>query len=257
MPSPFPGMDPFIEDQEWPDFHVRFVSALSEALMPFLAPRYVARVERRVYVEHVLEDETRFIRPDVSVLDHDGPGFQRGASDTTATLEPVVVALPIPEEQREAYLYIRDRETMEVVSIIEVLSPGNKRTGGDGRREYLSKREEVLRSATHLVELDLLRGGDRLPTKRPLPPGDYYALVCRSDRRPNADVYHWTLRARLPTIPIPLARGDRDVFLDLQTVFGTVYERAGYQYSINYGATLDPPLKEADLHWVEEVLGGN
>lgn len=254
MPSPFPGMDPFIESQEWSDFHVRFISASSDALMPLIAPRYVARVERRVYLEHFAESEKTFIRPDVAVLDRDVQPAGPGTSSAVATLDPVVVALPIPEEQKEAYLYIRERETMEVVTIIEVLSPGNKRLGGDGRREYLEKREEVLRSATHLVELDLLRGGERLPAKRPLPPADYYALVCRSNRRPNAEVYRWTLRQALPTIPIPLARGDEDVLLDLQGGLNTTYERAGYQYSIDYSAALDPPLDEADARWLRETV---
>jgi hypothetical protein len=89
----------------------------------------------------------------------------------------------MPERVREAFLTIRERETMEVVTVIEVLSPGNKQAGSDGRREYLRKRRDVLLSATHLVELDLLRGGERLPTIEPLPPGDYYAFVCRRQHR--------------------------------------------------------------------------
>ena len=112
----------------------------------------------------------------------------------------------MPERKRQAFLTIRERETMTVVTVLEVLSLDNKRSGSDGRREYLRKREAVLESDVHLVELDLLRAGTRLPTVEPLPPGACYAYVSRADRRPQVEVYAWTLRQSLPTIPVPLAR---------------------------------------------------
>src|SRR5262249_8635043 len=132
----------------------------------------------------------------------------------------------------------------------------NKRAGSDGQREYLEKRTNVLLSATHLVELDLLRGGERLPTLKPLPPGEYFAFVCRAEQRPMADVYPWSLRQPLPTIPIPLTGSDPDVMLDLQTVFTTGYDRGGYDYALDYQALVEPPLGEADAAWVREVLEG-
>jgi len=141
-----------------------------------------------------------------------------------------------------------------VVTVIETLSPGNKRTGGDGRREYLRKREEVLGSDTHLVELDLLRGGQRLPMLVPLPAGDYYAIVSRGYRRPRAEVYAWTLRDPLPVIPVPLAKGEPDVPLDLKSAVDTVYDRARYDLSLDYTQALVPPLSEEDRKWVEERL---
>ena len=162
--------------------------------------------------------------------------------------------VPMPDEQREAYLVVRDRETMEVVTVIETLSPANKRPGSRGRSEYLSKREMVFQSSTHLVELDLLRGGDRLPMTDRLPPGDYYAIVSREERRPRAEVYAWPLLHALPTIPIPLKRGDADVSLELQTVFTTVYDRARYHLSVDYSAELDPPLDETVHQWLRERI---
>jgi hypothetical protein len=122
-------------------------------------------------------------------------------------------------ERREAFLTIRERESMKVVTVIEFLSPANKRRGSDGRREYLQKREQVLSSDTHLVELDLLRGGQRLPTVDPLPETDFSVFVCRAQRRYQAEVYAWGLRQPLPRIPIPLAGNDPDVEVDLQAVF--------------------------------------
>jgi hypothetical protein len=110
----------------------------------------------------------------------------------------------------------------------------------------LTKRDEILRSQAHLVEFDLLRGGRRLPMISRLPPGDYYAIVSRQERRPRAEVYAWTIRDRLPHVPIPLKEGDPDVWLDLQSVFTTVYDRARYHLSINYDAPLSPALDDPD-----------
>ena len=257
MPSPFPGMDPFIEGQVWEDFHPTFITAMREALTVQLRPRYVVRVEVRVYLEYTMDEPPPQMRPDVAVLDALGrygpPGSQGGVAVMSA-IEPLVMTLPMPEERREAFLLITKRHDAEVVTAIELLSPTNKRSGSDGRREYLTKRETVLRSAAHLVELDLLRGGERLPTIEPLPAADYYAFVCRRQERPRVRVYPWTLRHRLPTIPIPLADDDPDVPLDLQAVFSTVYDRAGYDYGLDYRRAVAPPLAEAELGWAQAVL---
>jgi len=256
MPSPLPGMDPFLEAEEWEDFHNRFNNVLADALSPCVEPRYYVRIERRVYVEHAGEDGPQLRRADVAVLR--GETGEHGAalesSTAVATVAPVPCVLPMPEERRETYLVIREQESREVVTVIETLSPANKRRGGEGRREYLRKREEVLDSETHLVELDLLRGGERLPVVGSLPPGDYYAVVSRAYRRPRAEVYPWTLRHRLPAIPVPLAKGEPDVPIDLQAVFDTVYDRARYQLSVDYRQALEPPLSKEDAQWLAELL---
>lgn len=254
MPSPFPGMDPFVEGQDWEDFHTGFIAELSAALVPRVRPRYVVRKERRVYVEHSFPDDDHLVRADVAVMS--GPrelSESAAPASAEAAGSPVVVHLPKPEERREAFLTLRDRQTMEVVTVIELLSPANKRPAGDGRREYLSKRESILGSGTHLVELDLLRGGERLPTVEPLPAGDYYAFVCRR-RRYQAEVYAWTLRDRLPTIPLPLASDDPDVSIDLEEVFTSTYDRAGYDYSLDYRRPIRPALPEHDASWLAEIM---
>jgi hypothetical protein len=253
MPSPFPGMDPFIEGQDWEDFHQGFIVELAAALVPLVRPRYVVRRERRVYVEHQFSGQERLIRSDVAVLADRSEDARGDAASTSAGLSPVLVSLPMPEEHREAFLTIRERESMDIVTLIEVLSPGNKRAGRDGRNEYLRKREDVLASHSHLVEIDLLRGGQRLPATEPLPSGDYYAFVCRQERRYKAEVYAWPLRHRLPQIPIPLAHADPDAWIDLQQIFNSTYERAGYDYSLDYQRHVEPPLAEADSAWAAEL----
>jgi hypothetical protein len=161
-----------------------------------------------------------------------------------ATVEPLSCTLAIPDQRRETYLVIRDSEEHMVVTVIESLSPSNKRKGSDGWDAYLAKREQVLSSPAHFVELDLLRGGSRMPlTFQQRPPAyDYRVLVSRRERRPRADAYVWPLMHALPTITIPLMRGDADVPLDLQQVFAGVYDRAAYQRSLDYSAALDPAL---------------
>lgn len=251
MPSPFPGMDPFLERQEWQDFHTTFNTVVRESLAQALGPRYVVRVERRVYIEHLAEEEPPR-RADVAVLWTGRGEDPAAAAGRRSLVAPVECLLPMPEEQREVFLVVRDRETLEVVTGLETLSPANKRLGGDGRREYLSKRETTLQNQAHLVELDLLRGGARLPMVDPLPPGDYYAIVSRQPRRPRAEVYAWTVRDPLPSIPIPLERGDPDVPLDLQSVFATVYDRARYDLSLDYRAPLAPEPDAALAAWLAE-----
>jgi len=248
-------MDPFIECQEWSDFHSRFNLALSEILAPRIEPSYIVRVELRVYVERPLEEDRPTRVANVAVVEASGSGAGGvGTGTLAAAATATECEIPMPEERRETYLVIREVGTREVVTVIETLSPANKRAGGDGRREYLRKRADVLGSDSHLVELDLLRGGLRLPMVTPLPPGDYYAIISRSYRRPKAEVYAWTVRHRLPTIPIPLRRGEPDVPLNLQEAFATVYERARYHLSLDYTRPLEPPLAKAEAQWARKVL---
>lgn len=248
MPSPFPGMDPFIEAQEWGDFHTTFNTVVREVLTPALGERYFIRVERRLYVERDSEgsDDSSLRVSDVAVVADrlSTPGRTQTLDSALATAEPLTCILSIPVERREAFLVIREREEHSVVTVIETLSPANKRRGSDGWKAYLEKREQVLRSQSHLVELDLLRRGTRMPLEvRPSAPEfDYCALVSRAETRPKGSVYFWSLLEPMPVIPIPLLEEDPDLQLNLHEAFATVYERAAYHRSIDYSAELSPPL---------------
>src|SRR5687768_15823554 len=186
MPSPFPGMDPFIEGQKWHSFHGKFIHTLGDVLVSRLAPRYAVDVEEYVFLTRedgdAAESGTR-AGPDVSVavkeLDDDEPADRRsGAAPATATvaspaIRPYVLTIPMPQRRVQRYLVIRTADDERVVTAIELLSPKNKQTG-TGRREYLLKRRNILNADANLVELDLLRGGRRLPTRERLPAGDFY-----------------------------------------------------------------------------------
>lgn len=250
MPSPFPGMDPFIERQKWRDFHSTFIPNIKVALTAVVRPRYVVDIEEHVYLAREDGEFLKKIAPDVAIKQQEG---WLESNDGTVAVEsmPTVLTLPTVETVEEIYLTIRSREDDTVVTVIELLSPTNKL---DGRTEYLNKRNAVLHSEANLVEIDLLRGGKRLPTVERLPKGDFYAFITRAERRPKIEVYSWPLERRLPKIPIPLAEGDPDVSLDLQEVFDSTYDRSGYDYALNYRKPVEPPLTESQSAWVAKSL---
>ena len=253
MPSPFPGMDPFIEGSLWGDFHSRFNNFLADALAPGLRPRYVARVEHRVVLER--PDELRQDRyPDVGIFEKDFSAEPSGGGTATAVLdEPRTVTLPLPASRRLHYIEIRDRDSNRLVTLIETLSPSNKYRKGADRRTYHRKRDQILASDVSLVEIDLLRGGEPFEAGPDRPPEAYAVLVSPEWRRPQADLYAVPLLQRLPTIRVPLCEDDEPVALDLQTAVDTVYERADYS-TIDYADVLDPPLPEAVLRLLSERL---
>lgn len=254
MPSPFPGIDPFIESQVWDDFHTAFIATLREAIMQRVRPQYAVAVERYVFLTQGEEDDddgevVKIVVPNVSLVDT-GHGWREAAATRgVATLKPVSHQIVLPR-RRQAFLTIRTPRNQKVVTVIELLSPWNKMRG-TGQAEYLNKRLNVLYSTANLVELDFLRGGERLPTRKRLQAGQFYAFVSRPKVRPDIDVYAWTLRDPLPTLPIPLAEPDADVPIDLQSVFTTAYDRAGYDYVLDYAAAVEPPLSRGNVRWVK------
>jgi uncharacterized protein DUF4058 len=254
MSSPFPGIDPFIESQKWRSFHTCFIAELGTSLTALVRPRYVIDVEDNVYLAREDGDLLQVIAPDVAVKQKEG-WMEMTEGSVAVSTEPAVLTLPMMDPVEEHYLVVRSRDDDEVVTVIELLSPTNKRSR-DGRAEYLNKRNTVLHSAANLVEIDLLRGGQRLPTIEPLPAGDLFAFITRVERRPKVEVYSWPLERRMPRIPIPLAEGDPDVWLDLQAVFDTTYDRAGYDYALKYSKPVDPPMTESQQAWVAEHLAG-
>jgi hypothetical protein len=249
MPRPLPGVDPFLESQGlWLEFHSKLVNCWQEVLLERLPSQYEARLDERIYLADLSEDEARLIRPDVAVEERSDRGGVVSSQSATATLEPTTVRLLIEEEVREPYIRILHRESWALVAVLEVLSPTNKVS--PGLAEYRQKRASILRQPVHLVELDLLLGGDRLPTLDPFPDGHYFAVVSRAGSRPDAQVYAWTVRDPLPTVPIPLRSPDADFHCDLSEVFRLAYERGRYQRTIDYSQSDRLTLGEADRSWL-------
>lgn len=253
MPCPFPGMDPFLEMQPyWSDFAPKFLTAISNELLARLLPRYDVRIEEYVMLT---EDDFQLhrYRPDVAVA---ATSAWKPLAGGVAVAEPVKGELEYPayEPRTQRRLKIIHRPTQRLVTVIELLSPANKAAGEGGLDAYLEKRAELLSCQCHLVELDLLRGGERLPMAGPWPPGDYYAFIGRTGQRPRCEVIGWLLRAPLPAINIPLLPEDPELTLDLQAVFRATYEPAFFDRRLAYDEPLHPPLSASDESWVSEAL---
>jgi hypothetical protein len=215
MPSPFPGMNPYLEQEDaWHDFHERFIPFVATLLGGQLRPRYIVKIAG------LLEAQPR-------------------------------VRLPAVDRDRLSYVEIRDRRDRELVTVVELLSPANKQPDPD-REQYLAKRMEILNGPVHLVEIDLLRGGPPLPAAD-RPDCSYSVLVSRVERRLDAEFWPISLQQRLPEIPIPVRAPDSDARLDLQAVLDRIYDDAGYADYI-YDGDPRLRLGEEDADWARQFV---
>jgi len=202
MPSPFPGMNPFLENPDvWSTFHIQMLAAMADRLSAQVRPDYLVHMEAHI--------------------------------------------------ERQRYLEIRDRRNRELVAVVELLSPVNKKSGPN-RAQYLTKRSEILASPAHLVEIDLLRCGLVMPDHE-RPSSTYGVMVSRAEERPAADFWPIELRQPLPTIPVPLRQANSYASLELQELLHHVYDQGPYVEEI-YEQEAEPPLDPADLGWAEHVL---
>jgi hypothetical protein len=256
MPSPFPGMDPYIEHPEvWSDFHGGLADEIRAELNRTIQPRYVARLVPRVTYELVEIEKPRSVRPDVGVWRPRSGSEGEGTSQTAVLSPPPAQSLIAMEAPLRLYtVEVVEAGELQLVTAIEVLSPVNKQPGREAHDEYLRKRRELLRSSAHLIEIDLLRAGRRPPLERPVPAAPYYVILSREERRPRVDVWPIQLGDKLPTIPIPLLEPDPDVPLDLGAIVAVVYERGGYATLIDYSQPPPPPLSAAESAWLDGYL---
>jgi len=252
MTCPFPGMDPYLEGSLWTTLHATLAIEIVRQLAPQVGEQYlVLPVERLVMetTDDVLIMHSAMI-PDASVI-HTPPTGTSGRS--TAVIEaPLRVTTLVPTPIPHTSIEIRDAAGSDLITAIEILSPTTKR--GEGRHEYLAKRRSLLLSTAHLMEIDLLRQGHRIPCLEPLPPDPYFVFLSRLELRPLTEVWPMRLQDPLCTVPVPPQAGDTDVILDLQTAFTNVYQMLRYDRAINYTEPPDPPLSVADAKWAEERL---
>ena len=256
MPSPFPGMDLYLESQGfWQDFHFRLIALMSEALSSSLPENYAALIEERISLVDLSGDALFNFQPDVAIARQDREGTPQTNRSHVATLEPVTIPLAARDldEVTERWIEIKRLPDLSLVTVIEILSPTNK--SGLGRTDYLHMRRQLLEQPVNLVEIDLLLRGSRIPLGAPLPPGDYYALVSRADKRNNCDVYAWSVRRLLPTIPIPLSYPDPDLSVDLSRAVERAYDQGRYARLVNYAAPVDLlALTPNDREWADHQL---
>lgn len=254
MPSPFPGMDPYLEQPGiWQQVHADLIVDIRRYLAPLLRPRYHVAIEQSSYLTLLPPPDQRIGVPDVVVTEQSGGVSPTPVAEMVATaVEPVVAELPQLEEIKHRYLEIRSTETQQVITAIELLSPANK-IGQQGREQYENKRLHILSSLTNFVEIDLLRAGDPMPMKTPYQ-NDYRIVVSRRYRRPQADVYLFGLRDPIPDFPIPLRRDEEEPILPLNQLLHDLYDKGGYDLVLDYQQPTTPPISDKDSEWLQYLM---
>jgi hypothetical protein len=217
-------MDPYLEHPKlWPGFQHQLLACLYQILLPGLVDRYRARIGTRTYVSEM----------------------------------PLFTSI-VREEYNEEFVEIRSRADNRLVTLLEVVSPGNKTTPA-GRQAYLDKRREALAQRAGVVEIDLVMQGRPTLTysREGLPEFDHAVSVTRATAPDRYEIYTATLQKRLPKFKLPLAPDDRDTLLDLQSAFARAYDNGGFAAAIDYRNSPPPPdvpLTEAQKAWVEDLL---
>jgi hypothetical protein len=253
MPSPFPGMDPYIESSGmWGDFHGSLLGAIRADLNTRLPEGYAASIELYVWTGEEEESERpRLGEPDVFVCEDEKTGGREPATATIAA--PSTIVLPRLTRRKRKYIKVVDIRAKKVVTVVEVLSPSNKR--GADQAAYLEKRTEYLANKLSFVEIDLLRGGKRPPLgKRHPEVTDYYAMVCRSWEFPRAGFWTFGIRDPLPGIPVPVTRELGDTPLNLLACIDRAYDEGRYSTSLPYDEPLKPRPRDQDRNWIAQTL---
>jgi hypothetical protein len=258
VPTPFPGMDPYLERAGlWKQVHTGLIVEIQTYLARRLRPRYLVAIEQRTFLT-LFQGEQLVGEPDVlAILPRrdlaNGESLVRQAAPLAVAegQAAYTVELPMPEEVVERYLEVRDAETGEAITVIELLSPSNKQ---EDRARYACKRLQVLGSMTNLVEIDLLRAGRPLPMYGDIPASHYRILISRAWERPRAQALLFNVQNPIPDVPIPLRPGEDEPILALNEVLHDLYDRAGYDLFIDYQQPPPPPLDDETLTWVRQQL---
>ncbi len=258
MPSPFPGMDPYLEDPAiWPDVHAALIYGMREALVPQVRPKYAVRMEQRVYVSHADDPAYRTIVPDLKVI-RDKRDAGQPAPLRTGITAPVAIEQGESVESTETRIEIIDQGNKSVVTVIELLSPANKVMGSEARRSFVEKRRQILATQVHWMEFDLLRAGTRTINPSAVRESDYLVYLNRAEANGRRGLgWPFDLTEPMPIVGVPLGAPDEDVALDLHAVLQIAYDRAGYDVDLDYTQQPVPPLSATNQEWAEKLLPKN
>jgi hypothetical protein len=257
MPSPFPGMDPYLENPaRWAGTHTRLIVAIQTQLNHVLPDDLVADIDEYVWVTEEGDDGEVPGKPDVFLphSDYEYRPVEYPSDPSVVTAPSLTVTLPANKLRKNRAVKIMTTDGSRVLTVVEVLSPSNKKRGED-REAYLGKRRTYFAAQANVVEIDLLRDGDRLPMGRPSPPSaHYHVLVTRAGEYPTGRVWSFSVREPIPTVPVPLDPTTPAVPLDLRACLADVYENARMGKKIDYGHLAVPPLSRADAERVADLL---
>lgn len=254
MSSPFPGMDPYLEGYIWPDVHQWLAAATCELLGPQISPAYVARMNHYTVNDTAPEEDVGIMYPDVDVLrkkvEEPAESYAAGLPPTT----PATISIPAIRnvEVRIPVVEIRDRKKNQLITAIGILSPVNKRR--PGLKPYIEKRERLHASGVHLLEIDLIRRGQR-PFNHPYLPKSHYLITLIRAGSGTTDAWAFNVQDALPVVPVPLKAPDKDAVLDLGKAMEMIYSRGLYHLSVDYKEEPPPPpFDEENLKWMKQLL---
>lgn len=257
MGSPFPGMNPYLEDPAtWPNLHSRLIVAIANSLGPKIRPKYRVVVEEAVYKRDDSEQAVLIGVPDVSIRRsgavQEPAAVLREGNVAAVGPKPLAVTVPMPDVVRQRYLKIRSLRTGDAIAVIEILSPVNKR--GIGRQKYESKRLEILESQTHLIEIDLLHEGQPMSVLNCEQSSHYRVLVSESSQRPQAQLYPFNLQQPIPAFWVPLTAKDPAIAVELKPLLDEIYELSGYDLDIDYSKDPMPKWSASESAWIDQQL---
>ena len=249
-------MDPFWEGYLWPDLHHRLATVISDLLTPQIRPSFVARITKYTVMDTHPAEEAGVMYPDVEIFRRnvEEPAAIYANSELPPNFTPVTISIsPIsPIEVRIPVVEIRDRDDNRLISAVEILSPVNKRK--PGLEPYQKKRKQYFESGVHLLEIDLIRRGQRPFDHPELPSSHYLITLVRAGNNPT-DFWAFDVQDHLPVVPVPLDDMHDDVVLDLEHAIGLIYERSDYGLSINYKKSPPPPkFNKVDQAWMDQLL---
>ncbi|MBM0744865.1 DUF4058 family protein (plasmid) [Phormidium sp. CLA17] len=258
MPSPFPGVDPYLEGYLWVDVHNALASKIRQQLAPKIQPGYTVRLEVYLVQDTAPESEIGILYPDVDVLRQKSVSspmrspLSIESGNLLVTPAPLTLPLMPPVEVRITSVEIRDTASNTLVTSIEILSPVSKRE--PGITPYRQKRQRLYNANVHLIEIDLLRHGTRPFAHPRLPPVAYLVTLTRAGAQ-EVEVWPISLQEPLPIMPVPLRLPDADAPLDLAAALRDIYDEAFYYLSIDYRELPPKPVLTADdLAWVDALL---
>jgi hypothetical protein len=248
-------MDPYLEEPNlWSDVHLTLIIAMRGALNAVMPPGYRAAADRYIWIHEPDAEERRRLAPDVLIVESKKPDLTARSVGVAPTPASAAVVFPAVKREGNKYLKIIEAGTKRLISVIELLSPANKKPGPD-REAYLTKRVDYLTAGVNLVEIDLLRAGQRISIGHDFPANaNYYALVCRATQMPNGEAWFFSVRDPLPNIPVPLLPGDPDCVLNLRECLERAFLEGRYDEDIDYSEPPIPPLSPADAQWAKQLM---
>ena len=253
--NPFPGMNPYLESRRlWREVHNNIIHGMFRFLRRTLPFRYTVIMDERVPIgnDPSRDAPAQYGAPDLSIR---GGGVRERATVTYQTEGRVTARLPLDDETSpEMFITIGERSQEDPVTIVELLSPSNKLTGGHGRSQYLDKRQRVIFSPTHLVEIDLVRRGRPMPVEGYDGDAPYRHLISRWQTRPEVDLYPFRLQTPIPDVPVPLLEEDADAVVPLGSLVDDMYEQDYYSNYADYNSDPEGPLSDDDRQWIDLLL---